>query len=93
MSQPTFVQIYAVYMMFIQGRLSAARTTSFANFPAVEAYPHTAESRQIAAGCRSVVNVVLSDSLNDGDVSWPGYFWNRGLELEKCRPLRPKGRL
>ena len=87
----TFVQIHAVYMMFTQGRLSVSRATSFANFPAVEAYPRTEESRQIAAGCRSVVNVLLSDSLNDGEMSWPGYFWNRGLELEKCRPIRPKG--
>lgn len=87
----TFVQIHAVYMTFMQERLSVSPDTSFANFPAVEAYPRTAESRQIAAGCRGVVNMLLSDSLNDGEMSWPGDFWNRGLELEKCRPIRPKG--
>jgi len=86
----TFVQIHAVYMMFVQGCLTVSRTTSLGNFPAVQAYPRTEESRRIASACRGVVNVLLSDPLDEGGMSWPGYFWNRGLELEKCRPITPK---
>ena len=85
----TFMQIHAVYMTFVQGRLYVSRETSFANFPAVEAYPRTEESRQIAAGCRGFTNVLVNDALNDSERFWPGYFWNRGLELEECRPMTP----
>ena len=87
----TFVQIHAVYMAFIQGRLFVARETSLANFRAVGAYPHTEESRKIAAACRDSVNMLLKDSPPHSATSWSGYFWNRGLELEKCGPLRPAG--
>lgn len=85
----TFVQVHAVYMAFLQGRLFVTREISLANFPAVEAYPHTEESRKIAAACRSTVNMLSKDSPPHSATSWSGYFWNRGLELEKCRPLRP----
>ena len=87
----TFVQIHAVYTAFLQGRLFVTREISLANFPAVEAYPHTEESRQIASACRSTVNMLLKDSPPHSATSWSGYFWNRGLELEKCGPLRPAG--
>lgn len=85
----TFVQIHAVYMTFLQGRLFVTQETSLANFPAVEAYPHTEESRKIAAACRNSINMLLNDSPPRSAMSWSGYFWNRGLELEKCAPLRP----
>ena len=87
----TFVQIHAVYMAILQGRLFVTRDTSLASFPAVEAYPHTEESRKIAAACRNSVNMLLSVSPPHSATSWSGYFWNRGLELEKCGPLRPVG--
>ena len=87
----TFVQVHAVYMAFIQGRLVVVEDTSLANFPAVIEYPHTEESRKIASGCRGFVSMLLADKLNDSERSWPGYFWNRGLELEKCRPIRATG--
>lgn len=84
----TFVQIHAVYTAFLQGRLFVTREVSLANFSAVEAYPHTEESRKIAAACRSAVYMLLKASPPADTTSWPGYFWNRGLELEKCGPLR-----
>ena len=85
----TFVQIHAVYMTILQGRLFVTRDTSLANFPAVEAYPHTEESRKIAAACRNTINMLMKDSPPHSATSWSGYFWNRGLDLEKCGPLRP----
>lgn len=87
--EATFIQILAVYMMLIQGRLSVSEETPFANFPAVEEYPHTEESRRIASGCRAITSMLADHSPNESGVSWPTYFWNRGLELEKCRPIGP----
>ena len=87
----TFVQVHATYMTFIQGLLFAVEDTSLANFPAVMAYPHTEESLKIASSCRGLVSMLLADKLNDTESSWPSYFWNRGLELEKCRPVRITG--
>ena len=87
----TFVQVHAVYMAFVQGCLFVSNHLSLANFPAVMAYPHTEESRKIASSCRGLVSILLFNKLNDSEMSWPGYFWNRGLELEKCRPVRATG--
>ena len=91
--EATFIQILAVYMMLVQGRLFVSQKTPFANFPAVEDYPHTEESRRIASGCRAITNMLASDSSNESGTSWPGYFWNRGLELEKCKPAEPREEL
>ena len=88
--EATFIQILAVYMMFIHGRLFVSQKTPFANFPAVEEYPHTEESRRIASGCRAIINVLASDSPSASGMSWPRYFWNRGLELERCKAARPR---
>lgn len=87
--EATFIQILAVYMMIVQGRLFVSQKTPFANFSAVENYPHTEESRQIASGCRAMANILASGSPNESARCWPKYFWNRGLELEKCKPARP----
>ena len=87
----TIVQVHATYMTFIQGLLFAVEGTSLENFPAVMAYPHTEESRKIASSCRSFVSMLLFNKLNEIETCWPGYFWNRGLELEKCRPVRVTG--
>jgi len=84
----TFVQVHAVYMAIVQGRLFVQRGMAMANFPAVEAYPHTEEARKIASACRATVNMFFGPIDSDPDDSWAGYFWNRGLELEPCEPMR-----
>jgi len=83
----TFVQVHAVYMAFVQGRLFVQRDTAMANFPAVEAYPHTEEARHIASLCRASVNMFFGPEGPHRESFWPRYFWNRGLELEPCRPM------
>lgn len=81
----TFIQVHAVYMAFVQGRMFVREGSALANFPAVEAYPRTEESRKIASSCRASVNMFFKPDDSDGDSSWAAYFWNRGLELEPCR--------
>jgi hypothetical protein len=83
----TFVQVHAVYMGFAQGRLFVSSGLSMANFPAVQYYPATEESRKIASACRATVNVFFGEADPDSDDSWAEYFWNRGLELEPCSPM------
>ena len=78
-----FMQANGVYIAFMTGKLRVAKGLSLANFPAIEKYPDTEESRRVASGVRAVISMAIgmADKLpND----WPTYFWNRGLELEPC---------
>lgn len=88
----TFMQANGVYIAFVTGKLRVAKGLSLANFPAIEKYPDTEESRRVASGVRAVVNTFIGmaeKSPND----WPKYFWNRGLELEPCElePINDAG--
>jgi hypothetical protein len=77
------MQANGVYIAFVTGKLQVARGLSLANFPAIEKYPETEESRRVASGVRMVVNMFIGmarQSPND----WQKYFWNRGLELARA---------
>ena len=88
----TFMQANGVYIAFVTGKLQVAKGLSLANFPAIEKYPDTEESRRVASGVRMAVNMFIGmaeQSPND----WQKYFWNRGLELEPCElaPIEDAG--
>lgn len=80
----TFMQANGVYIAFITGKLVVSPDVSLANFPEIEKYPHTEESKRVATGVRAVLNMAFG-TLFEGKTSlWAGYFWNRGLELQPC---------
>lgn len=80
----TFMQANAVYIAFITDKLVVSREVSLANFPAIEKYPHTEESKRVASGVRGVLTMMFGTVFDEKPGSWAGYFWNRGLELEPC---------
>ena len=83
-SPGTFIQANAVYIAFVTDVLKVFEGLALANFPEIEKFPHTEESCRVASSCRATVNTFFGVPFYDSSSSWPGYFWNRGLELEKC---------
>ena len=88
-----FAQAGVVYIFFINDRLKVSPSSSLANFPAVEDYPLTDESRIVAASVRSVVTGLLTrTSLPTGGI----LSGTRGAALAPARcsdgdRLRPGG--
>ncbi len=83
--EATFAQANVVYIGFTGGDLVVNQGLSLASFPEVQDYPTTEISRQVAASIRATVNVIFgNEEINHGK-SWSTYFWNHGLELEKCK--------
>ena len=76
-----FAQAGVVYIFFINDRLKVSPSSSLANFPAVEDYPLTDESRIVAASVRSVVTGLLT---RDIPSDWRNSFWNQGRCLGPC---------
>jgi len=83
-SSAIFTQATFIYLAFVLGGLKVAEGLALADFPKVMDYPHTERSRQVAAAVRSSVQFFFGPPAYDPASSWPGYFWNRGLELEPC---------
>ncbi|MEK6765701.1 MAG: hypothetical protein AABY49_05670 [Planctomycetota bacterium] len=81
----TFMQANAVYIAFVTDKLKVAKGISLANFPAVEEFPKTEESKRIASSARGVVNMFFAPQSYDTSSPWPKYFWKKGLELEPCK--------
>lgn len=79
----TMMQANAIYIAFATDMLVVSRETSLANFPAVADYPHTEEAKRIGASVRASIMGFFGMSY-DHSSSWPGYFWNRGLEIDQC---------
>lgn len=82
----TFMQATAVDMAFQTGIFTVAPNTTLAKFDEISKFPVTDLSKQVASAIRSSLNLFFSsnNSLTTMDISWRSYFWNRGLELEKC---------
>ena len=72
----------AIYITFATNKLKAVRGTGFENFPEIQNYPDTEESKMIAASVRASILSILGMSKTPPD--WANYFWNRGLEIETC---------
>jgi hypothetical protein len=80
----TMVQANAVYIAFVTGKLTAVKGIALANFPAIEKFPETEESKRVASAVRGAISVLIGKEENNRLYSWPSYFWNRGIELEEC---------
>lgn len=83
-SPATFTQATAVYIAFTSDMLKVFSGLALANFPAIEEFPKTEESKQVAASVRSVVSMFSGHFTEPTSNSWISYFWRRGLELEPC---------
>ena len=76
-----FAQSTFLYIYMINGKLSVPAGSLLANLPAIEEYPHTGESRMVAASIRAAVIAMLSwNSQSD----WPISFWNQGRLIGSC---------
>jgi len=78
----TLMQASAVYLGFRTGKLFVMEGLSISNLAPIEQYPHTEESRRVAAGVRASTTALCGPERVDP--TWSRLFWNRGLELEKC---------
>jgi len=78
----------AVYIAFCTNKLrvivsddgKAPTDPKLRNFPAVEQYPNTEESKIVASEVRGTVFTLFESTHSE----WSDYFWNRGLEIEPC---------
>ena len=82
----TFMQATAVDMAFQAGIFTVGSNTSLAEFDKISEYPTTEISVKVASGIRMALNQFISSNspFYSTDNIWKAYFWNRGLEIEKC---------
>jgi len=82
----TFAQANAIYVGFAVNKLVVNKGLALANFPAIQHYPDTDESKAIASAVRAMVTGMVGH-LREPSAEvrpWPAYFWRRGLELSPC---------
>jgi len=79
-----FTQANAIYICFVLGKLRVTSDSSLANFPEIENYPNTEESKKIAASIRASINGFIGLDIGGTKTDWPDYYWNHGLEIDKC---------
>lgn len=85
----TLAQAHSVYIGFVTNIMNIFEgVSSFDNFPEIEHYPETEESRLIGASVRATVGAMFTFFLEEHSYShftpWSKYFWNRGLEITNC---------
>ncbi len=82
----TLAQANAVYIAFVTEKLKVVRGVSgLEDFPLVADFPDTEASRRVAASIYPAINSLMGiDASEIAHTSWSRYFWNRGLELERC---------
>jgi hypothetical protein len=78
----TFLAATAVLIGFTTNKLRVFEGIALANFSAVEAYPHTEESKIVAASIRSTVVTLLEKS--EDPSQWWVRFWDQNIRLEDC---------
>jgi len=83
--EATFTQANAIYICFVLGKLQVTSKSSLANFPEIENYPNTDESKKIAASIRASINGFIGLDIGSKITNWSDYFWNRGLEIDNCK--------
>ena len=81
--EATMMQATAVYIAFMTDLLKVTSSSSLANFPEIENYPTTEESRRVAASVRATITQFVAEHSNPS-ATWSVYFWNRGLSLQPC---------
>jgi hypothetical protein len=76
----------AIYIAFATDRLKIVvdenEKSPMANFPAIQGYPATEESKMIAASVRASLLSMIG--MSEISMDWSIHFWNRGLQLEQC---------
>jgi hypothetical protein len=82
----TFMQANGVYIAFLTDKLQVNAGVPLANFPEIQNYPHTEESKKVASGVRAVTDMAIMTTLKEKQSNWSAYFWNRGLEIQPCEP-------
>ena len=80
-----FMQATAVDMAFQSGILTCSPQTSLAKFPEIANYPNTEISKKVASAILSTLNSFFGNkNIFPSTDEWRKYFWNRGLQIEKC---------
>jgi hypothetical protein len=80
----TRVQANAIYIAFVTDMLKVFKGLALANFPAIEEFPVTEESKRVAASVRATVSTFYGQFRDERSAEWISYFWRRGLDLEPC---------
>lgn len=80
----TMVQSNMVYIAFVTDVLKVMKGLSLANFPAIEKFPDTDESKKVAGSVRCTVSTFFAPPHYDSASSWPCYFWSQGFLIEPC---------
>ncbi len=80
----TMVQANMVYIAFVTDVLKVMKGLSLANFPAIETFPETEESKRVASAVRCTVSSFFAPPHYDNASPWPRYFWSQGFSIEPC---------
>lgn len=78
------VQATAIWLAFDSGTLKVKKGLALASFPEIEKYPHTDLSRKVASSIRASMYIFFTEPIYPTSLNWPSYFWNRGLEIDRC---------
>jgi hypothetical protein len=78
------VQANAIYMAFVTGVLKVFKGSILANFPAIEQYPSTEESKMVASAVRAGINGMFGPIDRVRSKAWVSHFWKRGFEIDDC---------
>jgi hypothetical protein len=78
------VQATAIWLAFDADALKVFKGLALASFPEIEKYPETELSQKVAASIRSSIFMFFNEPHYPAFSDWPRYFWNRGLEIDRC---------
>lgn len=78
------VQATAIWLAFDSGVLKVFEGLALASFPEIENYPQTELSQKVAASIRASIHMFINEPHYPASSNWPRYFWNRGLEIDRC---------
>jgi hypothetical protein len=74
----------AIWLAFDSGVLNVFEGLALASFPEIEKYPHTELSQKVAGSIRTSIHMFFTEPHYSASSNWPRYFWNRGLEIDRC---------
>lgn len=85
----TLAQANAIYIAFVTDILKVVRGVSaLEDFPDIADFPNTEKSKRVAASLYPMINGFMGNFLTENGyihyTPWSRYFWNRGLQLERC---------
>lgn len=75
----------AMYIGFVTNKVVASHGTSLANFPELENYPTTEESKRVASSVRAGVQLLVGlPNAAQAHGEFVRYFWNQGKRISPC---------